>query len=99
MADHRCGGKRGRVIAALTAVTGLPRRKRVLSKKEEEECWDEGLEQPYLPWEHTRYWGGASRMCGRVGQRFAGSQQSSLFLRRHNFLSSCGVKKLKKKEE
>lgn len=32
MADHRCGGKRGRVITALTTVTGLLRRKRVHSK-------------------------------------------------------------------
>lgn len=33
VADYRCGGKRGRVITALTAVTGLPRRKSPFKKK------------------------------------------------------------------
>lgn len=28
MADYRCGGKRGRVITALTTVAGLPRKKK-----------------------------------------------------------------------
>lgn len=33
MADYRCGGKRGRVITALTTVAGLPRKKKKSSFK------------------------------------------------------------------
>ena len=43
----------------------------------------------YLSWKDAWHWGGASRVTGRVGERFTGGQQSSLFLGCHDFLSSC----------
>lgn len=39
VADHRRGGKRGRVITALAAVTGLPRTKRLHPKRKARTAW------------------------------------------------------------